>query len=186
MAADDVIYALQSWLAPPAIIGLNAVYDAAPWFTDGADFTLSAELGWGAIGVLDVAHEEETRIAMGGSHGGLKLGLYQVGILVIFQQVVPQLSDQRAAATSYRRARNGLLKAIKMRLREDRVIGTGMGLDGVPGIGVTEEGAILQVGEGDGMGSPDIVIDHDLPKRDVGKIWSNSLIRLHVQEVIAT
>ena len=191
MSADNVIDTLQAWLAPPNVIGLNAVFDSAPWFTDGASWELDAQLGWGAIGVLHIDHEHEVRVAAGGvaadgTPGGLKELHYDVGLLVVFKFVVPTLEDQGIAATGYRRALNGLLDGVKVRLRQDRTAGSASGPSGLGGVPVTPEGSILLVGEGDGHGSPDITIDRDLPKRDVGIVWSNSLIRFHIVEIAAT
>ncbi len=180
MSADNVIDTLQGWLAPPNVIGLNAVLDAAPWFLDGYDWQLDQQLGWGAVGVLHIAHEDETRAAMGPIVGGVPTGMkeyhYDVGIITLFKYVIPALSDQSLVATGYRRALNGLLDGIKVRLRAYRT-------QTAQGAQLTPEGTVLFVGEGDTHGSPDIVLDRDLPRRDIGVLWSKNLITFHVVEV---
>ncbi len=188
MSADNVIDTLTNWLAPPNVVGLNAVYDAAPWFIDGAAWELDSQLGWGAIGCLWIDHDDEVRIAAGGiasdgTPAGIKALHYDMGLLLIFKYVIPALSDQAVAATGYRRALNGLLDGIKVRLRATR--GAGGPTGGTGGALVTPAGTILSIAEGRD-GSPDITSDRDLPKRDTGILWAKNLIQFHVTEVAAT
>jgi hypothetical protein len=172
VSADEVVDAVTAWFQPPAVEGLNLVLDAAPWFVDGANFQLDSELGWGAVGFVWVDSQEEQRIALGGAHGGLKWVKFQVSLAVIFQMVIPRDADLQAIATGYRRPLNAVLDGVVDRLRQDRTLG------GAPGV--------FQAGEGDGTGSDDIMIVRELPKRDVGKVWSMNNIEFTVTQVVAS
>ena len=181
MTADTVTDAVVNWLGAPNVLGLVQVLDAAPWFLDGHAWELDAGLGWGGIGLIHLLHEDEHRIAMGGAHGGLKQVTYHVGLQTIFKYVIPNGWDPTQQATGYRQSLNQLLDGIRTRLRQDRTLGTSTG-----GVTVGEDGAILQVGEGDGSGAPDITIDRDLPRRDGAFLTSLNLIQFTIIEIAAT
>lgn len=181
MSADTVTDAVVAWLGGGHVTGLVQVLDAAPWFLDGHAWDLDSGLGWGAVGVVHLLHEDERRIAMGGAHGGLKEVVYHIGISTTFKYVIPNGYDTTGTATTYRRALNTLLDGIRTRIRADRTLGTSSG-----GVEIGGTGSIVQAGEGDGTGNPDITIDRDLPTRDGAYIVSRNLIQFQILEVAAT
>jgi hypothetical protein len=185
MSADTVTDAIVAWLSPPYVVGLNKVYAGPPWFEGAPAWNLDSELGWGAVGLVHIARESEHRIAMGGPDGGLKQVDYEIGLFLHFKYVIPENVDPDTEPVGYTRPLNGLLDGIRRRLRADRTLGTAAGLSGMGGVEVGPEGAIIQVAEGDGSGGPDIVVNRDIPKRDVGIIWNWSLVEFHVVEIVA-
>jgi hypothetical protein len=185
VSADSVVDAVVNWFSPPAVIGLNKVYDCAPWFQDGSDWDLAGQLGWGATGFVHLAHEAETREAMGGTVGGLKKVVYDVGLVLLFQYLIPAGVDVNASGTGYRRPLNQLLEGVKTRLREDRTLGAASGVSGLGGVEIAPGGSILAAGEGDGSSGADIVIDRDIPRKDLGKVWSWQLVEFKVIEIVA-
>ena len=186
MSADTVIDAIVAWCGPPHIIGLNKLWDAVPWFDGAGNWQIQDQLGWGAVGYIHLAHEDERRIAMGGSRGGIKQVTNDVAIATQFKFVMPASFDPDTGPSSYRRALNQLLDGIRGRIRADRTLGTAPGLDGLGGIDIDAAGSILQVGEGDGAGGPDIVVDRDLPRRDNQVLWSWNSVGFKVIELAAT
>lgn len=186
MSADTTTDAIVNWFGPPNVVGLNRLWDAAPWFDGAVNWELASELGWGAVGYVHLAHEEERRIAMGGSRGGIKQVTYDVALALQFKLVIPTDYDPQTTPALYRRSLNTLLDGIRTRLRQDRTLGTAPGVDGLGGIDISSTGSILQVGEGDGLGAPDIVVDRDLPRKDVGILWAWNSVQFKVVEMVAS
>jgi len=186
MSADTVTDAVVNWFGPPNVVGLNKVWDAAPWFDGAVNFDLASELGWGAVSFVHLSREGERRIAMGGSQGGIKKVVYDVAIAIQFKFVIPTDYDPQSGPTAYRRALNTLLDGMRTRLRQDRTMGTAPGVDGLGGIDIATTGSILQAGEGDGSGGEDIIVERDLPRKDVGILWSWNSFNFQVVEMAAT
>ena len=186
MTAQSVTDAVTAWFQPPAVPGLNQVLPGIPWFEDGSMWQLDSELGWGAIGFVHIARESERREAMGGNVSGIKIVTYSVGLVLLFQYLIGRDEDIQASCTGYVEPLNTLLDGVKNHLRADRTLGTAPGISGLGGIEITPGGSIFSAGEGDGSGSPDITIDRDVPRRDVGKIWSWQLVEFTVREAVNT
>ena len=186
MSSDSVTDALVAWLDAPNVIGLSRVYDEAPWYVEPTSWDLAAQLGWGAVGFIHINHEQEHRVAMGGSQGGIKQIDYDVGVVLCFQYLIGSTIDPDSGSTGYRRPLNQLLDGVRARLRQDRTIGTAPGVDGLGGIEIEPGGSILQVGEGDGTSGVDITVTRDLPRRAPGKIWSWQLVEFKVVEFAVT
>jgi hypothetical protein len=157
------------------------VIEGAPLIMDGAQFRLDSEQGWGAIGFIHLQHQDEHRLAFGGQ----KMVTYEVALMMLFQMVVRPDFDLYASPAAYQDPLDTLLDGAVTLLRSSHTLGTSPGPNGVGGITVVPSGTLFQAGEGDLEGqSTDIIIDSDLPRRDVGKVWSWHAIMFRVVEAV--
>lgn len=169
MGALEVRRAIKDWFAPPIIAGLQTVYAAQPWIAITTAWELSANSGFGAIAWVHFPHQDETRIAFDGIPGGMKQITYDVGLVLLYQYLIPANLGAGEDESSWVGPLDQMLTDIKARLREDQTLGTG-GAD-VPGL-------VWQAGED----QKDIAIDQDFPTRDAGKVHSWNALRFQVVE----
>lgn len=164
MSYDTVRTAMQAWLAPPNVPGLNVVYAAQPPIAGGAQygidtFNLGNGQGSGAFAFLHIFDTSETRIAIGGATSGIKHVEYQVGVVFPFIAVNPTGDD------SYIAAWDQVADGLKARIRAGRTLGqTGL--------------TIWQAGEG----VNDLRIQSDLPVKDGSAVHIWSVLEVTVIE----
>lgn len=162
----EVRDALAAWFQPPAIDGLQAMYRAMPWFAAGSTWELSENSGYGAIGYIHFNDIDETRIAYGGPTGGIKQVGYTVGLVLLYQYLVPPVLGPDEDQTAWLPPLERILADTVARIREDRTFGTGDG------------GAIWQAGED----ANDIRMRQDIPTPLSGAIHSWNVIEFRVVE----
>jgi len=85
MGRATVRAALQAFLAPTG--GITVLYKDAPWEMTGDNWQTANIPGTPAFLHLD--HSTESRIAMGGEHGGWKEVDYTVSLVLLYQYVIP-------------------------------------------------------------------------------------------------
>jgi hypothetical protein len=171
MSRASVRRALVDYFSPPAINGLVKVYRAAPTLAPGQDFEYG-DANWAAIAYVHLPHKAETRIALGGEHGGQKMAVWDTALVVVYRWLIPNplpVDQDRAAWVD---PLDLLLDDITDLIRADRTLGTGAG------------GIAWQAGEGDRTNSPDIVIDADLPLEDKGTVHQWQAVKFAVVEMI--
>lgn len=107
-----------AWLGSGQVAGLNAVYTSFPKRLDGQAFTAGQPPGTasGAVAVVFIAGEVESRLAIGGEHGGWKRIDYTIQVHIFHRSTEP---DAQAAMDSF----DGVVEALKVRLRADRTMG---------------------------------------------------------------
>lgn len=169
MSAATVRSQLQAFLSSPPITGLEKVYRDQPWIALGGDWQLSSNAGWGAIGWLHLDEESETRATLPAVAGQKRVD-YRVGLVVLYQYLIPAQLPDGQAEDAWVGPLDALLDAVKARLRSDPKAGTGPGLDGV----------IFQQSQD----PQDLKISRDLPRRDHGKVWSWQVVEFTVTEIV--
>jgi hypothetical protein len=150
----EVRSALATFFSPPAVAGLNKVYRAEPKVIQGQDFFAGAAtgVGTGAVGVVHIEKESESRRALGGATSGKKRIDYEVAMILRFRS---DLTSGTAAMDAY----DTMVENFKVKLRSDRTIGSGV---------------VFSAGEAGEQGGPDIEIISDLPVKEgqVVHIWT--------------
>lgn len=176
MSAATVRQQLVDFLSAPPITGVQKWYRDEPTFAAGETWDLRANNGWGAVGWTHITDESEERLTLGAqtptaAAAGQKKITYRVGIVVQFQWLVPSGTTQDSA-DAYIDPLDGLIEAIKARLRSDPKAGTGPGLAGV----------IFEQSQDPG----DLHVARDLPKlaKGGGKVIAWQLIETTVTEII--
>lgn len=162
MSRATVRTAVQAFLAPPNIVGLNTVYRARPKLTQGTDYHMSDGPGFGALGIIHIPKSIEERIALGGPTSGKKQVIYMIALEVLFQSVLPKAEDGYDA-------HDQLVDAIITRIRSDRTFGTA----GTP---------IWQAGEG----VAGIDVDLAEPKLTPQALSLDAVIRFDVVEQVTS
>lgn len=116
MSRASVRSAVSTYLAPPAVAGLNVVLPTQPKDLGGIEFTSGvAGEDSGAIATLFIQHQEEGPGAMDGAGGG-RLTTYQVAVQVFHRSVEPKAE---AAMDHF----DGVVDALCNRLRSDPRLG---------------------------------------------------------------
>lgn len=167
MSAATVRSAIATFLQPPAITGLEAVYLDQPWFVTGGAWQLTQNLGWGAIGWVHLDEESETRVTVPAISGSKDV-TYRVGLVVLYQYLIPSQLPAGAQEDVWVTYLDQILDNVKARIRSDPTLGTGQG------------GAVFQGGQG----QRDITIRRDLPRRDQGKVLSWQVVEFTVDEIV--
>ena len=111
--------AVAAFFAPPAVVGLNRVYTSFPKSSNLPSNTYTGNTGAlsGAVGIVHIVRSTESRIAIGGAHGGIKRTIYDVELQILMR------SSQRLAEDSMNDF-DAVLDATVSRLRSDRILGT--------------------------------------------------------------
>lgn len=165
MSASTITAAIQSFLAPTQ--GLTKLYKDAPWEMSGDNWQ-TAEMP-GTPGFIHLDNYTESRIALGGEHGGKKQVDYVVSLVLLYQYLIP--SDLgNAAKDVWVDGLNTLLDAVVTRMRSDRSFGCGAA------------GPIFEAGNQD----QGIQISRDLPHWDHGggKVRSWVRVEFKVTEIV--
>lgn len=104
--------AIKTFLAPPAVPGLNAVYRGMPKVIDAKDYRVGQPAGTqsGAVGVIHLRRDFEERRAVGGVTSGKKKVSYLVELNVFFHSIRPKSEE---AVDDF----DAIIDAIKQRLR---------------------------------------------------------------------
>lgn len=118
---STVINQVQSFLAPTQ--GITTLYTDAPWEMTGDNWQKNDLPGTPAF--LHVEHITESRIAMGGEHGGWKRRDYQIALVLLYQYVIP--SDV-ASKDVWVVGRNTLIDNVIARIESDRAFGSVAGV----------------------------------------------------------
>lgn len=176
MSAATVRAAFQTFLTTPAIPYFERCYLSEPWFAAGEQWNLKDNGGCGAIGWPHIVDESETRSTLGAPSPSLGLPAsgqkeitYQVGIILLFQWLIPSTPMVEDA---YIGPLDALIEGVKTRLRSDPKAGTGPGLDGV----------IFQQSQAAG----DLHVVRDLPKlaKGGGKVIAWQRIDTTATEIV--
>lgn len=123
MSRATVRAAISSWLTG-AVSGINTVYSAFPAVMPGQAFFGSGPgVSSGAVAVVHIQSESETRVAFGGPTSGKKRVDYIVELHVFFRSITPAglNSDQAVDAAD---ALDTIIDALKARIRADRTAGS--------------------------------------------------------------
>lgn len=172
MSAATVRQQLLTFLSSPPITGIETWYLDEPWFAAGENWNLASNNGWGAIAWPHITDESEERLTLGaatpgGPAAGQKAVVYKVGIVLLFQYLIPA---NPASADAYSAHLDAVIEDVKDRLRSDPKAGTGPGLDGV----------IFEQSQDPG----DLHVARDVPKRTGGKVIAWNVLETTVREVV--
>jgi hypothetical protein len=127
MSRAAIRSAVTAWFAPPAVAGLSTVHRARPKLVPAADFHLGDGNGSGAVAMVHLPNDVETRKAAGGAHDGEKFNVHDVAVEIEFQSTKPDALD---AYDDH----DAIMDAFVARIRADRTLGA-------PGV-------VWQAGEG--------------------------------------
>lgn len=145
MSAASVRAGIRDYLAAGGIAGLSKVFLNYPWRVDGQTLDIDPARGWTAVAWPHLDQQSEHRLTFPAGSGSKQVD-YRVGLLVVFQYLIP--SDlQGADEDAWTVPHDQLLDALCARLRSDQTLG----------------GAVLQAGEGEGE---QLTIKRDLPRID--------------------
>jgi hypothetical protein len=156
--------AIAAYFESAQIPGLNAVHPAPPYWADGSEWDLKAQLGSGAIAAVHLAEEQESRITVP-VLTGQKMVEYRVGLMLFYQWLKPAtLVPQDESAWSG--PLDVIIDGVKDRLRADPNCG-------VPGV-------VWQSAEDKG----DVKIQRDIPRQLPGKVLSWNVVEFMVDEIV--
>lgn len=124
MSRTTMRQALATWLAPPAVGGVNRVYTAFPTAMSGF-YGSAPGSSAGAVLVVHLADESETRITIGGPHSGRKRVDYSVELHLYFVSITPTTVDGGDPGEMAADALDTIVGNLKDRIRADRQAGTG-------------------------------------------------------------
>lgn len=165
MGRATVRAALQSFLT--GITGITTLYKDAPWEMTGDNWQTATIPG--TPGFLHLDHSTESRIAMGGEHGGFKEVDYTVSLVLLYQYLIP--SDLGGANKDvWVDNLDALLDNVVNKIRSDRAFGT-------------NGSVIFEAGNQD----QGIQISQDLPHWDQGggKVRNWVRVEFKVTEIVA-
>lgn len=169
MGSQGVRAAIAAHLAPPAIPGLSTVYRGLPVTIVDTDWAIGIDTGWGAGSYLHINDRAESRVAMGGEHGGIKRVDYQCALVVFFRWRYTDHGPDNAT-DGWTDAFDGLIDDLVTRIRADRTFGCGT------------SGPIWQVGEGE----QDVRVQVDAPHEDSGQVVVWAALEFEVTEMVTT
>lgn len=126
MSRLDVRHGIANYLAAANIPGIGTVYAAPPKISRSSDRLIGAAPGTvsGSVLYVEVFAEDETRVAVGGAHGGEKMVKHIVRLHLLFRSRQRKAED---AADDH----DAQLEAVLQAIRADRTLG----------------GTVLQAGE---------------------------------------
>lgn len=159
--------AIQAYLAAGQIPGLARVYLDQPWYIDGQNWNLSADLGSGSVAFVHLTHDEETRISTPWIEAQETVH-YDVSLVVAYQYLIPSAASDDVSEDSWVLALDDTLQGIKDLIHDDPTLGTG------------PTGVIFQAGQR----PKGITIDRALPRRMAGKVLSWTVVEFGVTEII--
>ena len=165
MSQTTITAAIQSFLSD--IPGITKLYKDAPWEISGDNWQTNTLPGTPAF--IHIDRSDESRIAMGGEHGGHKQVDYVVSLVLLYQYLIP--SDLEGAEKDvWVDGLNTLIDAVVDRIRSDRAFGCG------------PSGPIFEAGNQD----QGISIGRDLPHWDSGggKVRSWVRVEFKVTEIV--
>lgn len=170
MGRQSVRAALVDWFSPPGVAQLTKVFAGMPVWASGDTWEFDVSGTWAAIAYVHLAEDSEQRIGLGGPQSGEKMITYRVGIVLLGKYLVPNPVPLDADSSEWVTYADGLVDAVKARIRADRTLGT-------------NGQVIWQAGEGEGVNTPDIVVQSDIPTLDpdggVLHIWQAMTFTLY-------
>lgn len=154
---------VRAWLTGQ-VAGINTVYRAIPRVIPGTAF-VQGQIGAtsGCVAMVHIAGDKESRIAMGGEHGGWKRVDYALDIQLFFRHTTPAgLADDAGlvAADEF----DTIVETLKARIRADRTAG----------------GTVWQWGEAELVGRYGELVE----RGDAVELWAE--ISTEVTEMIPT
>jgi hypothetical protein len=165
MASADVRAAVAAYFQAQQIPGLNKVHPAPPYWADGSEWDLAANLGSGAIAGLHLVADSDTRLAVP-AVTGVKVREYELGLMLFYQWLLPSNSLTPADEAAWAGPLDVIIDGVVAAVRADPNLGA-------PGV-------ILQAGQD----AKDIHIQRDLPRRLPGKVVSWSVVEFSLYEVV--
>lgn len=121
MSLSTVIAQVQSFLTGTP--GITALYRDAPWEMTGDNWQSNNLPGTPAF--LHVEHVSESRIAMGGEHGGWKQRDYTIALVLLYQYLIPSDVTSKDVWVD---GRNTLIDNVISRIESDRSFGSVAGV----------------------------------------------------------
>ena len=111
--------AIAAWFAPPNVVGLNTIFPSFPLRIADAAYFAGTVPGTqsGAVAVVHIIRETETRVAMGGPTSGVKRADFECSLQVMMHST---LQTAEGATDDL----DAVVNAIKVRLRADRTFGS--------------------------------------------------------------
>jgi hypothetical protein len=155
--------------AAPAIPGLQHIYQAKPWWVDGATgFRLSANGGSGAFAYLHLVASEETRWSVPWNGGDIGVH-YDFHLVVVYIYEIPSTSQATAVSEdAWVGPVDTILQGIKDAIHAD------------PTLGTTSTKVIFNAGQ-----TPNpLKTSSEQPLKSSGRLYSWHVIEFRVTEVI--
>lgn len=165
MSANEVRWAVKTFIEQGNIDGLAKVYRAAPYYISGANWQLPASIGNGSIAFVHLGDDSEDRESFPGVLG-LKDDNYDVIVVVCYQYKIPSGAMGPHEPDDWVDGLDAVLDGIKARLHSDPALGA-------PAL-------ISQAGQEPG----DIRTSRQLPRVASGFVLSWSQLHFSLTEVI--
>lgn len=155
---------VRAWLTGQ-VAGINTVYRAIPKVIPANAF-VAGQTGAtaGCVAMVHIASDRESRIAMGGEHGGWKRVDYEVDIQLFFRHTAPSVALGDDAGLVASDELDAIVETLKARIRADRTAG----------------GTVWQWGEAELVGRYGELVE----RGDAVELWAE--ISTEVTEMIPT
>lgn len=165
MSSADVRAAVAAFFEAASIPGLNKVHAAPPFWADGSEWKLSAQLGSGAVAAVHLADDAESRITVP-VLTGQKIVKYRVGLMLFYQWLFPSATLTPADEDAWAGPLDVIIDGVKDRLRSD------------PNCGMPT--VVWQAAQDEN----DVKVARDIPRTLAGKVLSWNVVEFTVYEVV--
>lgn len=165
MGSADVRAAVATFIEGAAIPGLNRVHSAFPYWADGSEWDLAANLGSGAIAGVHLAADKESRIALPYPTGQVMVD-YTVALGIWYQFLLPSNTLTPVDVAAWADPLDVIIDGVKDLIRSDPNCG-------MPAV-------VWQSGQD----KDDLRIARDVPRRLPGKVLSWNVLEWSVHEII--
>lgn len=123
MSYTTVRNQIAAFLADPPIVGVQKVFRAPAYYTDGSTWNLGATLtSSGSIVYLHLASDEETRESLPAVEGLVDVD-YNVMVIVAYQYLYASAADEVVSPDAWVDPMDATLQGIKDRIHSDPALG---------------------------------------------------------------
>lgn len=165
MSSAAVRAGLVAYFKAQNIAGLNKVHSAPPFWADGSEWNLAANLGSGAVAAVHLTSDAESRISVP-ALTGTKIVHYRVGLMLFYQWLKPSAQLTPVDEAAWADPLDVIVDGVKAALRAD------------PNCGIPS--VIWQSAQD----ANDVVVQRDIPRQLPGKVVSWNVVEFNVYEVI--
>jgi hypothetical protein len=118
MSSTAVRAAVVAYLTSTDIQGLRKVYQAEPYWVDGAEWNFAIDLGSATVGFVHLSQESESRITVP-VLTGQKQVTYKVTLYLIYQYLLTSAATVAVSEDAWVTALDATIDAVKDLLRAD-------------------------------------------------------------------
>lgn len=162
--------AVADFVTNAAVPGVGKVYKAIPYWADGADWNLSANLGSGAVVAVHLVEDSERRNTLPAITGQKRVD-YTCGLMIFYQYLIPSGDLTARNADEWADGLDAIIDQYKAAFRAAPTL--------------NDAAVIFQAGQGRiHDNQPDLAVKHGTPRRGEGKVLCWSVIEFGVTEIV--